>query len=204
MICDESGGAVGLIDAVRRYVRVLICVLAVCGLGLVIGLQSGWVGLVWSPPPALVEVVERDGGNGGSLIRVTGPTNVFAKDMIAVDTGRTYRLDADVRVLPKEDGSAQTSVVYFGVSTYDVDGAELKSGPGTYRYAGALGRNISSNEGWVHLSGAITGEGNENYKQFRPGTRSVKLVLLANYQSKDEPVLLIRDVTFSELVTLAP
>jgi hypothetical protein len=106
--------------------------------------------------------------------------------------------------LPKEDGSPQTSIVYFGVSTYDADGKELKSSPGRYRYAGASRRNVSSDEGWAHLSGTITGEGNENRSQFRPGTRSVKLVLLANYRAKDEPVMLIRNVTFSELVALAP
>jgi hypothetical protein len=203
MTGDESGGAVDLIDSVRRYVRVLICVLAVCGLCLVIGLQSGWVGLVWSPPPAFVEVVARDGGKGGPLIKVAGPKNVFSKDMIAVDTGRTYRLDADIRVLPKEDGSAQTSTVFFGVSTYDADGNELRSGPGTFRYAGGSGK-FRSDDGWSHMSGTITGEGDEKHGQFRPGTRFVKLVVVANYQSKDKPVLLIRDVRFTELIELVP
>jgi hypothetical protein len=199
----ETKTAVGFADSIWRYVRILGGVLAAIGFCLVFGLQSGWVGIVWSPSPALMEVFAKDGGIGGAVIRATGPKTLFSKEMIAVDTGKTYRLDADVRVLPQA-GSPRTSVVYLGVSTYDADGKELKSPPGSYRYAGAVGRNVRSDQGWVHLGGTITGEGDENHHQFRPGTHSIKLVLLANYRSKDAPVLLIRDVTFSEFVAIGP
>lgn len=197
---SESGRMAGLADSLQLYGRVLGGILAVAGLCFLVGLQSGWIGLVWDPD---TKVPGADDSVDPTALRVVGPKNLFSRNQIAVDTGRTYRLDADVRVLPKKDGSNQISKVYFGVSTYDASGKELKTAPGTYRYAGANGKAVVSAAGWMHLSGTITGEGNENHHQFRPGTHSIKLVLLANYRSEDAPVMLIRNVTFSELVEIA-
>jgi hypothetical protein len=195
----------GFSDSLRLYLRVLVCVLAVIGLGLVVGLQAGWVDVVWSPEQPLdVDSLAPDAATQEATLEAIGSKRLFSKDMIAVDPGKTYRLDADIRVLPGADGSTQTSTVYFGVSTYDASGKELKSGPGSYRYAGALNRNVSSEENWVHIGGTITGEGDDSHKQFRPGTRSIKLVMLPNYRAKGEPVMLIRNVRFSELVAIAP
>lgn len=185
----------GLRDFLRFYVWILICILAALGLCLIVGLQFKWVGLVWSP----VSYPAAD----ASTIEIKGPANLFSEETFVVDTAKTYQLSADVRVLPKSDGSPQDSVIYFGVQTFDANGRELKSGPGTYRYAGANKKVIGSQQDWVHIGGLITGEGDSNYNQFRPGTHSVKLVLLPNYQSGDK-TFRIRNVGFSERITFAP
>lgn len=195
----------GFAEAVRLYLRVLVGVMAVVGLCLLIGLQAGWIALVAPDkvePDDSATAVEIDDRAGA--VEIIGPETLFSKEMTVVDPRKTYQLEADIRVLPREDGSDQVSAVYLGVATYDAEGKELRSGPGTYRYAGASDRKVSSEDGWVHIAGTITGEGDANHNQFRPGTHSIKLVLLANFRSKDKPVMLIRNVRFSEVVTLAP
>jgi hypothetical protein len=44
-------------------------------------------------------------------------------------------------------------------------------------------RVISSAEGWIEAEGVITGEGNENANQFRPGTKFVRPLALLNFKS---------------------
>src|SRR5690606_41501376 len=75
--------------------------------------------------------------------------SVASRDVHSFPTRRSSDLEADIRVLPREDGSDQVSAVYLGVATYDAEGKELRSGPGTYRYAGASDRKVSSEDGWV-------------------------------------------------------
>lgn len=197
----------GFGDFLRSYLWILLCILAALGLSLIVGLQFKWIGLVWSPMDLAKTEASAIGadvqGRDRSALQIKGSASLFSEESFVVDTGKTYQLSADVRVLPQSDGSPQLSIVYFGVQTFDADGRELKSGPGTYRYAGALKRNVSSAEGWVHIGGVITGEGDSGHNQFRPGTRSVRIVLLPNYQSGDR-TFIIRNVSFSERITFAP
>jgi hypothetical protein len=192
----ETDKGSGLSDFIRAYFRILAWILAALGLCLIVGLQFGWVGVTWFPDRFL--------GADKSALEIHGPKALFSKETFVVDPTNTYQLSADVRVMPKADGSQQMSVVYLGVQTFDANGRELKSNPGSYRYAAASGKRVGSQENWVHVSGLIAGEGDSNHHQFRPGTRSVKLVLLANYRSDKNAVLLIRNVEFSPRVTFTP
>ncbi|WP_315919347.1 hypothetical protein [Mesorhizobium sp. SP-1A] len=178
------------------YLRVIVWILALVGLCALLGLQFKWFDKVW--PPAERFVLE------APAITVKGPKVVFSKETIAVDTSRVYQLGAEVRVLPRPDGSPQTSMFYFGVQTFDASGTELRSGPGVYRYAGAAKMVLSSNQGWVRVGGVITGEGDISTNQFRPATRTVKLVMLPNYQSSGDVSMMIRNVEFSQRVTMVP
>lgn len=194
IIAAEKGS--GFSDFIRAYFWILIWIMVALGLFLVVSLQFKWAGIAWFP--------EQQSEADASAIRFQGPKTVFSKETFAVDTSETYRLSADVRVLSKSDGSPQVSKIYLGVQTFDARGHELRSGPGTYRYAGALNKTLGSEQDWVHIEGLITGEGDENHHQFRPGTRSVKLVLLPNYKSGSDTTLMVRNVEFSQLVTFSP
>jgi hypothetical protein len=196
MAAGETDRKSALRDFIQTYIRILAWIMAGLGLCLIVSLQFKWVGLVWFPDRHLAQ--------DASAVEIRGPKILFSKESFAVDPAMAYQLSADVRVLPKADGSPQLSVVYLGVQTFDANGRELKSGPGTYRYAGASNRTVGSQENWVHVSGLIAGEGDSNHHQFRPGTRSVRLVLLANYRSDSDAALLIRNVEFSQSVTFAP
>lgn len=197
----------GFRDFLRSYVWILVCILAALGLCLIVGLQFKWVGLVWSPVDYSIgaPAIEANGQERDrSTIEVKGPASLFSEETFVVDTGKTYELSAEVRILPKDDGTPQVSIVYFGVQTFDANGRELTSGLGTYRYAGANKRNVSSAEGWIHIGGLITGEGDSSHNQFRPGTHSVKLVLLPNYGADSEMVTLVRKASFAQRITLVP
>lgn len=175
------------------YLRVTICVFAVIGLFAVVGTELGW----FSPTmPSARQVLSIDPPK-----RVVGHTPFYSA-RIPVDTSRAYRLRIAVRVLPRADGTKQASRIYLGVRTYDADGKELKSGPGSYRYAGAANVEISSDDGWKTLAGTITGEGDLSHNQFRPGTKSVAVALLVNYKADEAVVSEVRDLRFAELIPL--
>ena len=190
------GREYGFTGFIRFYVRIFVWILAILGFCVVAGLQFKWVGIDWLPGgyPAVDALT----------LEIKGPANLFSQETFVIDTGKTYQLGADVRVLPKSDGSPQDSVIYFGVQTFDANGKVLGSGPGTYRYAGANKKVVGSQQNWIHIGGLITGEGDSNHNQFRPGTHSVKLVLRPNYGSGDDKIFRIRNVSFSERITFAP
>lgn len=163
----------GFMGFTRYYSRIFVWILAILGFCLVAGLQFKWIGIDWLPgdyPTA-----------DASTLEIKGPANLFSQETFVVYTGRTYKLGADIRVLPKSDGSPQDSVIYFGMQTFDAAGKVPESGPGTYRYAGANKKGVGPQQNWVHIGGLITGEGDSIHNQFRPGTHSVKLVFRPNY-----------------------
>lgn len=175
------------------YLRVAICVLAVIGLFALIGVRMGW----FEPEmPSVKQVFFIDPPQ-----QFVGYKPFYSR-RIPVDTSREYRLRVSVRVLPKSDGSPQTSRVYLGVETLDEDGKVLTSGIGPHRFAGASNIRISSDDGWKLINGIITGEGDISHNQFRPGTKSVRVVLMVNYKADESVISEVRDLRFSELIPL--
>jgi hypothetical protein len=175
------------------YLRVAICLFAVIGLFALVGTELRW----FSPTmPSVKKVLSIDPAE-----RFAGYKPFFSA-RIPVDTSRAYRLRVAVRVLPRDDGTKQISRIYLGVRTYDVDGKELKSGPGSYRYAGAANVQLTSDDGWKTLTGTIAGEGDTSHNQFRPGTKSVEVALLVNYKADETVVSEVRDLRFAELIPL--
>jgi hypothetical protein len=175
------------------YLRVAICVLAVIGLFALVGVRMGW----FEPEmPSVKQVLFNDAPQ-----QFIGYKPFFSR-RILVDTGREYRVRVAVRVLPKPDGSPQTSRVYLGVETFDENGKPLTSGPGPHRFAGASNLRVSSDDGWTNISGIITNEGDESHNQFRPGTKFVRVVLMVNYKADESVISEVRDLRFSELIPL--
>ena len=180
----------------RYYARIAVWILAALGVYLLLGLQFKWFGEVWLVSDRYVL--------DANPVEIKGPKAIFSNERIAVDPTKTYRLSAELRALPKSDGTLNVSTIYFGVQTFDANGRELKSGPGSYRYAGAFDMSLTSDEGWVKIAGLIAGEGDANHKEFRPGTRFVRLVLLLNYQGSKDMTVMVRNVEFSQQVTFTP
>lgn len=120
-------------------------------------------------------------------LQITGTNNLFGSVRMTVDTKKTYAMKVRLKVL-KDDAAKVGTWVYAGFATFDKDGKLQHDQPGSHRYF--AGRElVRSNDGWRELFGVITGEGNENYNQFRNGTQLATPVLLANYDSPDAVIL---------------
>ncbi|UYM14254.1 phage tail protein I [Endozoicomonas euniceicola] len=96
---------------------------------------------------------------------------------IPVQTGRVYRVRFKVRQTVDNPGS---SGIFAGVATLDKDFNYLNSDPGWYRYCCTFGRSITSADGWQVFEGEITGEGDDNHNQFRPGTAYIRPMFFVN------------------------
>lgn len=127
------------------------------------------------------------------VVAIQGPLIVFSPT-IKVDTTASYQYSVEVRVHPKPDGSPQEAKIFAGLATLDQRGDMLTSGPGTYRYAASQGTDINSENGWVLLEGIISGEGDDNHNQFRPGTASVRKVVVVNLGGDYTVQTEIRDI----------
>lgn len=164
------------------YLRILLGLLAVAGAASLAGMQAGWIvsaDSVRAQPP------EDDGGEediAGDL-SATGPATIWSQ-LIPVDTSLVYDLSAEFRAFALEGDPLDPARIYLGVATYDKNLNELRSRPGTYRYGGAFNYHLSQVQEWVTLAGSMTGEGDDNHNQFRPGTRFVRIVALLNYRGE--------------------
>ncbi len=190
----DRGQARGLFAEIGMlYLRVATVLLALIGIFALVGTQLGW----FTPDmPTAKRILQID-----RPASVAGAQKITSK-LIPVDTTRRYRIGADIRVLPKDDGSPQVSTVYLGVQTYDAKGKVLNSGPGPYRYAGAADAKVNSKDGWTRLEGVIAEEGDENHYQFRPGTKSVAVIFMPNYKADDSVVSEVRNVEFTQIIDL--
>lgn len=100
--------------------------------------------------------------------------------LVPVNTARTYRVRFKTRVVTNGTLLSEQQV-YAGVATYDANGALQTSAPGTHRYCAAAAANVVAADGWRTFEGIITGEGNTNANQFRPGTVFVRPIFILNY-----------------------
>lgn len=167
-------------SAIRFYVQVLAGVLAVIGFFSIIGLYAGW--LVQTEPSRATSPSDTLAIDSDEPVLALGRTLLMSQ-MIPVDPGLTYDLSAEVRSSAPTEMKRAAAITYLGVATYDRNGTELRSGPGSYRYAGAEKYLLYGNPEWRTLAGSITGEGDETHNQFRPGTRFVRIVALLNYEA---------------------
>lgn len=118
--------------------------------------------------------------DGMSIFEARQATALYGIEKVAIDPERTYRMRFDVRVT----GEAAARVE-AGLATFDADGELQTEPPGAHRYGVAVGHYAPPGEGWVTLSGVFTGTGNENFNQFRAGTKSAVPVVLLNYGETD-------------------
>ncbi|NGN40377.1 hypothetical protein G6N74_04815 [Mesorhizobium sp. CGMCC 1.15528] len=190
----DRGQAHGLFAEIGiLYLRVATVLLALIGIFALGGTQLGW----FTPDmPTAKRILQID-----RPASIAGSQRIRSK-LIPVDTSRRYRIGADIRVLPKEDGSPQVSIVYLGVQTYDAKGKAIRTGPGPYRFAGAANVQISSKDGWTRLEGVIAEEGDDSHRQFRPGTKAVEVVVMPNYKADKSVVSELRNVEFTQIIEL--
>ncbi|MGB3500423.1 MAG: hypothetical protein WBA44_02290 [Mesorhizobium sp.] len=144
-----------------------------------------------SANPAKFTIATQD---GASVVRAKGPLQLFSSEMIKVDTARSYEVKVRLRLLPAPDGSQRSTRVYVGLATYDANGVLQTSQPGAHRYGVMANEQVSSNDGWIERTAVFSGAGDERHDQFRPGTASVRLLVLANYRSDAD-----NEVEISEL-----
>lgn len=167
---------------IRFYLTILICLFAAAGLVGLAGLQAGWI-VAANGTSTEIALPDDVGDDDAGALSFTQPVTVWSQ-IFPVDTSITYDMSAEVRSSALDGDPYRGARTYLGVETLDENMRPLRSGPGTYRYAGALNRTIQTHQGWITFEGSITGEGDERHDQFRPGTRFVRVVVLLNYQSE--------------------
>jgi hypothetical protein len=186
--------------ALSFYARVLTGVLAAIGIVSIIALQTGWLTLFSEADGRALQSDSLALNSEVPAVVAKGP-KVLMSEMIPVDPTLTYDLSAEVRNIAGVDVKMRAARTYLGVVTFNQNRKEIRGGPGTYRYAGALDFQLYSDAGWRALSGSITGEGDEAHTQFRPGTRYVRIVALLNYvsagQQAEDIATEIRNVRFA-------
>lgn len=117
--------------------------------------------------------VEWPGGNGNNQL--------FSKKLFDVDTSKRYRFSAEFGTY-RTGSSGETNTFYFGFVGLDATGTIVSHGAfGTYRYATTQGSYVLTDGQTAKLSSIVTGEGNDSYLKFPPGTKQVALMCIVNY-----------------------
>lgn len=190
------------LTAFRFYARILTGVLAAAGFVSLIALQTGWLAL--SKADDHLSRGDELNVNAEEPALAAEGFRILMSQMIPVDPSLTYDLSAEVRSIGPADVKNAVARTYLGVATFDAGGKEIRGGPGTYRYAGAINFQLYSAAGWMKLSGSATGEGDETHDQFRPGTKYVRIVALLNYRNANAPTESDRMTTEIRNVRFAP
>ena len=133
-----------------------------------------------------------------SIISVEGSQILQQVRKIEIDPKNTYRLSFDLRAF----GEGASAVATIGLATFGADGKLQTDPPGTHRYGVAVAKHVPTNGKWNHMSGVFTGVGNEDFNQFRHGTKYVAPIFILNDQSSVTRTD-IRNLQFED-VTVAP
>lgn len=175
----------------RFYGRIFLLMFAVAGFICLAAMQAG-----------LLVVAKHDeaGVQDEKPITAHGPTTVRSQP-IPIDPNLKYDISAEFRAVDAQPNSKTFTRIYLGVETFDENMEPLRSGPGTHRYGGAVNVRLGAFSHWVKLEGTMTGEGDERYDQFRPGTRFVRVIALLNYESEGRAVEM-RNVRFTPQLSL--
>lgn len=124
----------------------------------------------------------------------------FSGTLIPVDTSRKYRMRSRLHAWsPAGSGNAS---IYVGFVGCDANGAVLDHGSyGSYRYSIWTGNNVAHGA-TVSPSVIVTGEGNDSWLKFPPGTKFIRPMAIMNYYSANIYTwidgIFIEDVTESE------
>ncbi|WP_165735020.1 alanine-zipper protein [Pseudoalteromonas sp. C8] len=132
--------------------------------------------------------------------RVTGSRDGFSREFFQVNPDRSYEIR--VRARQAVNSSDNSNRLYAGVAPYDANKKEVarpSGGAGTYLYAAASPKILPTDGTWREYSAIMTGVGMSS-RNFREGTRYVRLMFIASHVGKGSPVvdieyLEIRDVT---------
>ena len=110
--------------------------------------------------------------------------SVFNKTMIPIDPSREYEFSSFFGAYADTAGSSTSSppaTMYVGFVAYDAAGNILDHGAyGSYRYCLAAGTALAHNK-TLEPKVIVTGEGNDSWTKFPPGTRYIRLMAIMNY-----------------------
>ena len=132
--------------------------------------------------------------------KVTGPRSGFSREFFQINPDRRYEIR--VRARQAVNSSDNSNRLYAGVAPYDANKKEVARpsvGAGSYLYAAAAPKRLPTDGTWREYSAIMTGVGLSS-RNFREGTRYVRLMFIASHIGKGSPVvdieyLEIRDVT---------
>lgn len=110
---------------------------------------------------------------------------VFSKQLYPVDPARKYRFKTNIGAY-RNGASGDTSIAYAGFAGCDANGNVLDHGGfGSYRYCL---QHPTTGVTWTLIDGQryeveaiVTGEGNDSWFKFPPGTKQIRLVAYLNY-----------------------
>jgi hypothetical protein len=131
--------------------------------------------------------------DGEAILEAHGHTVLYGARKARIDTGGTYRMSFEIRVLGEKPARTEA-----GLATFNADGQLETDPPGAHRYGVALGVDVPPEQGWVTLSGVFSGTGNERFDQFREGTRFASPVLLLN-QGSEDAISQVRNIRLEQL-----
>ena len=108
-----------------------------------------------------------------------GGATIFSRNIIPVDPRRRYRISTRIGAY-NTGGTGNVSKMYVGFVGLDANGNVVDhTGAGTYRYAAVAGVSVVDGQ-QIENSAIVTGEGNDSFVKFPPGTRQIRLVALLN------------------------
>ena len=107
--------------------------------------------------------------------------SIYSRKSFEVDPSRIYELKVDFGAwLPSPQ--AGQSQIYIGFIGLDSAGVVLDHGPyGTFRYALATGEIVPVRTLIQNRRVLVTGEGNDSWTKFPPGTKRIRLMALVNH-----------------------
>lgn len=112
--------------------------------------------------------------------------SIFYKEMIPIDTSRKYKISTWVAAYADSAGTSTgvTSTFYVGFVGLDAAGNVLDHGSfGSYRYCCLQGGTYGHGNGSGDMSVIVTGEGNDSWVKFPPGTKYIYPMAILNYTS---------------------
>lgn len=187
-----TGGTLG--GAISVYVRFLVVLFAVVGIVLLALVQFQFLSLT------RIEKQPRE-SSSSDVVTMTG-YHLLTSDYVPVDTDGEYEITLEVRVLPGPGDATRTSRLFLALRCLGEDSEILYDGDiMAVRYAGANDRILYSSRGWTTIRGTIGGVGKSN-TTFAPGTKSVAIWALPNFETEDSTVE-IRNVKFTRMVSLS-
>lgn len=125
----------------------------------------------------------------------------YSSNLIEIDPAKIYSATAYVRY-NKDSATTIRPNIYIGIATFAKDQTDQDAQSGDHRYFVINGqppaRATPDDDGWIKLSGAITGIGNHTHMTFRPGSAYARPVVLVSTKPENSSVEL-KSFTFGEI-----
>lgn len=112
-----------------------------------------------------------------------GSRTIFNGTLIPIDTSKKYRFRTKLYAYESGGGTGATVQTYVGFVGLDANGAYVNHGAyGTYRYCLATPISLTHNQ-QAAPEVIVTGEGNDSWTKFPPGTKYIRTMAILNYNN---------------------